>query len=99
MRLEPAEIVAIKACVVQVFGREASVLLFGSRTDDSKRGGDIDLLIVTRLTDEDMAARENLFRSRLTDLIGERRVDIVFHQAGTAPSAIADLALTTGIQL
>ncbi|HZK76689.1 MAG TPA: nucleotidyltransferase domain-containing protein [Candidatus Kapabacteria bacterium] len=46
MRLTEAKRLAIKKSVHQ-FLPDAQVYLYGSRTDDAKRGGDIDLLVLT----------------------------------------------------
>ena len=43
MRLTPTEIAAIKAAARDAFGETVVVRLFGSRVDDHRRGGDIDL--------------------------------------------------------
>ena len=45
MRLSQEEIDTIKSSVLMI-DENAEIYLFGSRTDDSKRGGDIDVLIV-----------------------------------------------------
>ena len=45
VRLTADEVQAIKAAAAEAFGASAVVRLFGSRVDDTKRGGDIDLLI------------------------------------------------------
>ena len=45
MRLTPDQIHAIQSTVQTVLGEGAQVSLFGSRLDDSRRGGDVDLLI------------------------------------------------------
>lgn len=45
MRLTSNQIAVIKQKTALVFGENAKVFLFGSRADDSKKGGDIDLFI------------------------------------------------------
>ena len=45
VRLAPHQVGAIRAAVADLFGAEATVWLFGSRTDAQQRGGDIDLYI------------------------------------------------------
>lgn len=75
MRLTAHEIAAIKAAAAQAFGPDAVVRLFGSRVDDARRGGDIDLLIEARPADEWRARSE--FEDRLFELIEPQRVDVV----------------------
>ena len=57
MRLLSREVSLIKEKVNTVFG-EASIYLFGSRMDDMKQGGDIDLFIVPK-------NREEIFRKKM----------------------------------
>ena len=45
MRLQPKEVDAITQAAREAFTPGTVVLLFGSRVDDSQRGGDIDLLV------------------------------------------------------
>ena len=45
MRLTTSQIETIRQAARQNFGAGASVWLFGSRVDDARRGGDVDLYI------------------------------------------------------
>ena len=45
MRLKPHYIHSIKKYFLQIF-TDGEIYLFGSRVDDSKKGGDIDLYLV-----------------------------------------------------
>lgn len=47
MRLQSHETEVIKR-TVRDFDKNAQIYLFGSRVDDSKKGGDIDLLIMSK---------------------------------------------------
>jgi len=48
MRINKQEIEVIKNCFESVF-KIGKIYLFGSRVDDSQKGGDIDLYIITTL--------------------------------------------------
>jgi predicted nucleotidyltransferase len=45
MRLQPNQILSIQTVVQQIAGQQAKTWLYGSRLDDARRGGDIDLLV------------------------------------------------------
>ncbi len=45
MRLTPTQITAIREVVHDQCGPESRVRLFGSRLDDTQRGGDVDLFV------------------------------------------------------
>jgi hypothetical protein len=45
MRLSPLQIDCVLTTVREVAGARAKVWLFGSRLDDERRGGDVDLLL------------------------------------------------------
>lgn len=57
MRLSQKEISIIKTKIKIIFG-EAKIYLFGSRIDDNKNGGDIDLYIIPR-------EKTNLFKNKI----------------------------------
>ena len=78
------------------FGRPPR--LFGSRLDDSRRGGDIDLLVVTDLAPAEAAVRRIDLLADLWLALGERKIDIVLDDGG-APSAIVEKARHEGVEL
>jgi len=90
VRLTADEVQAIKAAAVEAFGASAVVRLFGSRVDDAKRGGDIDLLIEAP-ADRIGIVHESRFLSDLFRRIDERKVDVVLIERGRSPSAFARL--------
>ena len=45
MRLNQHQIETLKRLGTENFGTQAKLILFGSRADDSRRGGDIDLYV------------------------------------------------------
>ncbi|MBI4695896.1 MAG: nucleotidyltransferase domain-containing protein [Gammaproteobacteria bacterium] len=78
MRLKPESARAIHDAALRHFGADAEVWLFGSRTDDARRGGDIDLYIETGAMDEEKLLKRRLaFLAALYIALGEQRIDVV----------------------
>jgi predicted nucleotidyltransferase len=79
MRLNERERSAIFQAATEVFSQGTCVSLFGSRTDDTRRGGDIDLLVETQqsLPAAQWVAQRSRFVARIWRLLGERRIDVV----------------------
>ncbi len=100
MRLTQTEIGIIKKTVRARFGGAARVLLFGSRIDDSRRGGDIDLLVES---DQTGAQAFNSRLNAISDMqlaLGERKIDLVTAlPAQEDERLIVRVARKTGIEL
>jgi predicted nucleotidyltransferase len=75
MRLSQEEIQAIKKTFIDIFS-EGDIYLFGSRVDDTKKGGDIDLYISTPQK-KDLVAKKIEFLVKLKQKIGEQKIDVV----------------------
>jgi predicted nucleotidyltransferase len=74
LRLSNKEIELIKHKVKIIFG-ETKIYLFGSRMDDSKIGGDIDLYIIPKLNDN-IFSKKIKIKTVLEDILF-KPVDIV----------------------
>ncbi|PXW97059.1 hypothetical protein C7444_105158 [Sphaerotilus hippei] len=103
MRLTPDEQQAVRLASREAFPTGTRVLLFGSRVDDQKRGGDIDLLVELpqALSAADMVQRRTRFSARLYRLLGEQRIDVVMTPAagGDPVSPVVRSARETGVPL
>lgn len=99
MRLSPEQVQAIRHAATASFGDDTAVWLFGSRVDDSKRGGDIDLLVRPAPAAADQPiARKIRMLTLLERLLGERKIDLVVEQPHD-PRPIVSVAHATGIQI
>jgi uncharacterized protein len=76
MRLSHRLIVLIKGGIKKSFG-DVSVILFGSRVDDTRKGGDIDLAINTEIGLEAFKKNKVKFLSYLVRLGYDLDIDIV----------------------
>ena len=99
MRLTDAQADAIRTAAADVFGDDAEVWLFGSRADDRRRGGDIDLLIRPGPGARDRPFHRRVrFLARLERALGERKIDVVV-EAPVDDRPIAAVAHATGVRL
>jgi len=76
MRLSEEAIEHIKEQTKTIFGSESRVYLFGSRTDDHKKGGDIDLLIEPEDLYDELTQVVRL-KAKLDMLLGLQKIDVV----------------------
>ena len=77
MRLNDKYIMTIKNSFQEVFGK-GEIYLFGSRVDDSKKGGDIDLYLVVK-DKSDLFRKKLLFLAKIKKALGEQKIDVVFN--------------------
>lgn len=99
MRLSTDQIQAIRYAATSTFGDGTAVWLFGSRVDDAKKGGDIDLLVrpSPEAGDQPFAKKIKML-TLLERLLGERKIDLVIEQPLDA-RPIVTVAHATGIQI
>lgn len=96
MRLTAEERMLIKKAFLEVF-QAGEIYLFGSRVDDTKRGGDIDLYLCPCQKFEDEKARRRKFLIKLDEYLGEQKIDAILAQ--NQNRLIEQEALRTGVAL
>jgi predicted nucleotidyltransferase len=96
MRLTLIEITLIQQNAKNIFGDAAKVYLFGSRVDDNKKGGDIDLYVVPENKDH-LYEKKIKFLSALDRALGEQKIDVVIAKDKDRP--IEQEAIEKGIEL
>ena len=83
MRLSENEKETLKHAALACFGQGIRLCLFGSRADENRKGGDIDLLIESPLTDPaDIAKAHTRFLSQIYNRLGEQKVDVLIDCPG-----------------
>ena len=76
MRLSKKTIKILQDNIKKSFG-EVNIYLFGSRTDDTKKGGDIDIAIDTNLSRKDFRKKRSLFLANLIRVNFDYDIDVV----------------------
>ena len=95
MRLTSTQHQAIKKYFLEVF-KEGEIYLFGSRVDDSCKGGDIDLYLRPKET-KNLGRKKLDFLVKLKREIGHQKIDVVFDKK--LNRAIDRIAMNEGILL
>lgn len=90
MRLTQAQRTAILSGVHEFMGTDVNVHVFGSRLDDAKRGGDVDLLLISPTAISLLACAE--LKMALEQRL-QLPVDIVTYVSTTEPTPFQAIAL------
>ena len=76
MRLSKRIVEILQNNITKSFGN-VNIYLFGSRTDDAKKGGDIDLAIDANISKQEFRKKKSLFLALLMRIDFDYKVDIV----------------------
>lgn len=96
MRLSEEQIAAIRDVVRQEAGPEARVRVFGSRLNDERRGGDLDLFVEVNRPVVSPAWLSARISGRLTRYMHGRDVDVVLSAPNLQRSAVHAIAEQEG---
>ena len=96
MRLTPAQIDTIKSTATAVLGEGVQVWLYGSRLDDQRRGGDVDLLVQTSRKASVMDRARFKYQVELTLQLP---VDVLMVQTGQNASPFETIARSKAVEL
>jgi predicted nucleotidyltransferase len=77
MRLKEKEISIIKDVVQSYFGK-SQIYLFGSRLDDTKKGGDIDLFVIPEIKDN-LYKLKIKTKAKLKPMLN-KPIDLIIHR-------------------
>lgn len=82
MRLSEYEKEVIVSCAKDKFGENTRVILFGSRTNDIRKGGDIDLLVQPgiQVSPEEMLNKKIIMLIEIKQKLGEQNIDLLLQQ-------------------
>jgi predicted nucleotidyltransferase len=99
MRLSEQHIKAIRAIVHEEAGAAAKVRVFGSRLNDERRGGDLDLLVELDAAVTNPAWIAASIEARISRALGGRSVDVVLDAPNLRHLPVHSVAEHEGVLL
>ena len=96
MRLTQQQVSTIIGTAQAVAGVHSSVWLYGSRLDDSRRGGDIDLMVDS---DPPVNLRQRALIKIALEAKLNRPVDVMALTAGATASPFTQIAMADAVRL
>jgi predicted nucleotidyltransferase len=100
MRVSDKNVTVFKNAVHATFPSGAKVFLFGSRLDDHKRGGDIDLMVVSNQQRTVLETAKIAAITKIQMTLGEQKIDlIVTNDPERDPRPVVREALRHGVEL
>lgn len=99
MRLTLQQAQLIRNIVTQTLDADVRLKLFGSRLDDTQRGGDIDLLLESDAAIPDPALVAARIAARVSHALGGRKVDVLLSAPNLQHLPIHDVAAHEGVLL
>jgi len=96
MRLSLFEIETVVKLKNKYFNKNDKIYLFGSRVDDSKKGGDIDLFIDLENKEQEYYDEKQKFIAELQEHLGEQKIDLVISQDS---NRLIEMEAKKGIEL
>jgi predicted nucleotidyltransferase len=99
MRLDAISITTIKREVADTLGNDARVRLFGSRLDDTRKGGDVDLLVELDRPVDNAIMTACRLEARLIRALDGRKVDVILDAPNVPEQSIHRIARAEGVLL
>ncbi len=99
MRLAPEQIKLIKQLIAEIAGDGVSVRVFGSRIDDSQRGGDLDILLELPCASKNPAWLAARVSAKISRIMLGRKVDVLITAPNLKELPIHKHAKSTGVQI
>jgi len=99
MRITKQQVDILKEAVRNVVGEHAKVWLFGSRLDDSKKGGDIDIMIASDTPIDNSAYVAAKIAAKTMLELGGQKIDVIIEAPNLSKLPIHAVVHQTGIIL
>ena len=99
MRLTDHQIAAIRILAHQLAGTQSRVRVFGSRIDDTKQGGDLDLMLELPEAVDNPAFLAAQMAAKVSRLMNGRKVDVLLSAPNLMHLPIHDVAFKEGVIL
>ena len=99
MRLTEYQVQAIRDATLEVVGHAAPVWLFGSRINETSRGGDVDLMVQLTEPVDDPASLMIKLATKVSKCMYGRKVDVLIDEPNLKHFPIHDLVKERGVLL
>jgi len=99
MRLTEQQVQAIRKATIEVVGHAAPVWLFGSRVNETARGGDVDLMVQLTEPVNDPASLMIKLATKVSKCMHGRKVDVLIDAPNLMHFPIHDMVKKSGVLL